>query len=82
MWVLCLPIGTAEIRANRISQAHNDGTEAVVNNAGFGLTFRDLPRATWFVQYESICNLHILPSFNVMNYVTYAKVTVINQLLG
>ena len=44
---ICLFAGTAEIRAARVSQAHNDGTEEIVNHANFGLTLKDLPKAAW-----------------------------------
>ena len=30
-----------------ISQAHNDGTEIKVKRSDFGLTWKDMPKATW-----------------------------------
>ena len=50
----CLPLisGTAEIRAAKISEAHDNGTESLVNQAGFGLSWRDMPKAAWYEFYS------------------------------
>ena len=42
-----LYLGAAEVRAQRVSQAHNDGTEDKVKSSDFGLTWKDMPKATW-----------------------------------
>ncbi|XP_067940411.1 solute carrier organic anion transporter family member 4C1-like [Watersipora subatra] len=41
--------GTAEIRAAKISEAHDNGTEAAVNTPGFGMTYKDMPRAVLYL---------------------------------
>ncbi|KAF6041058.1 SLCO4C1 [Bugula neritina] len=41
--------GTAAIRAAKVSEAHQNSNEDVVNGKGFGLTFRDMPRAAWYL---------------------------------
>lgn len=41
--------GAAKIRAQRITQTHNDGGEQRTKLAGFGITMRDLPTATWIL---------------------------------
>ena len=45
-------LGAAEVRAQRVSQAHNDGTENKVKRSDFGLTWKDMPKATWQVRLE------------------------------
>ena len=40
-------LGTAEIRATKSSQAHDNGTEDKVNIEGFGIGYRDIPKASW-----------------------------------
>ena len=58
----CLPLisGTAEIRAAKISEAHDNGTESLVNQAGFGLSWRDMPKAAWYELYKQPLHLAVL----------------------
>ncbi|KAF6020599.1 SLCO4C1 [Bugula neritina] len=41
--------GTAAIRAAKVSEAHDNGCEEVVNQEGFGLSYKDLPKASWYL---------------------------------
>ena len=41
-------VGTAAIRAAKISEAYDSGTEDKVNTPGFGVTLKDLPKSIWY----------------------------------
>ena len=41
-------LGTAAIRAAKISEAHDNGTAEKVSSAEFGLTLKDLPKSIWY----------------------------------
>ena len=47
LYVSHMYLGAAEVRAQRVSQAHNDGTDDKVKRSDFGLTWKDMPKATW-----------------------------------
>lgn len=60
---------TAAIRKAKVSQAHDDGSEGVVEHHGFRLTLRDIPKATLFL----IKN----PAFMFINFVAALELMVL-----
>ncbi|XP_075710955.1 solute carrier organic anion transporter family member 4C1 [Rhinoderma darwinii] len=56
-WMLIVPFscfpkhlpGTAAIQAERISQAHNNGSEGIVESKNLGKNFKDFPLAFWLL---------------------------------
>ncbi|XP_056375829.1 solute carrier organic anion transporter family member 4C1-like [Hyla sarda] len=56
-WLLIIPFscfpkhlpGTAAVQSERISQAHNNGSESVVESKNIGKSFKDFPLALWLM---------------------------------
>ncbi|XP_067934229.1 solute carrier organic anion transporter family member 4C1-like [Watersipora subatra] len=44
---------TAVIAKAKVSEAHDNGTEGSVSQPGFGMSWKDLPKATWYLLKNS-----------------------------
>ncbi|CAH2297106.1 solute carrier organic anion transporter family member 4C1 [Pelobates cultripes] len=61
-WLLIAPFscfpkhlpGTAQIQSERISQAHNDGSENIVDEKNLGKSFKDFPMALWLMMKNPV----------------------------
>lgn len=74
---------TAAIRAAKISQAHDNGTEVLVSDEGFGLEWKDLPKATWYLlsnpSYLCISITDGLEFFMIVSISTFLPKIIANQ---
>lgn len=61
------PADTKAIRAAKVSEAYDNGSEGVVNSVGFGMTWRDMPRATWY--FISFLHIMVNRCLELSNYV-------------
>ncbi|KAM5192159.1 solute carrier organic anion transporter family member 4C1 [Mantella aurantiaca] len=61
-WLLIMPFscfpkhlpGTAAIQSKRISEAHNNGSEGVVETKNLGKSFKDFPLALWLLVKNTV----------------------------
>ena len=81
--MICVFKETGEIRKSKVSEAHHDGSDAVIDDPGFGLALKDIPKATWLLirnpAYMFLCLVDALEFMVIIGVSTFLPKFMQNQ---